>query len=250
MITALNNSYGHAFYSDQEDGSYRSASIVVPILIDALRPRSVIDVGCGIGTWLLAFMEHGVDDFLGIDGDHVPRDRLRVPASRFQPGDLTEIAPVGRRFDLAISLEVAEHLPAEGGEQLISFLAGAADVVVFSAAIPNQGGTTHLNEQWQSYWAAKFANVGFSAYDFIRPAIWDNDDVDFWYRQNMIVYAHQRAVDARRLAERGGSAGPLDLVHPKLLQQRIEEIPGFRRSVRGLRNTLMSRIRRTPAAKS
>ena len=247
---ALTNPYDDDFYSEQGDGSYRSASIVVPILIDALKPRSVIDVGCGTGTWLHAFAEHGVDDFLGLDGDYVPRDKLRIPASRFQPGDLTDIAPVGRCFDLAISLEVAEHLPAESGEQFVSFLTSAADIVVFSAAIPNQGGTTHLNEQWQNHWAAKFANVGFSAYDFVRPAIWNNDDVEFWYRQNMITYAHQRAADALRLAERSRLAGPLDLVHPKLFQQRINEIPGFRKSVRGLQNALVSRIRRTPAAKS
>lgn len=247
---AFTTSYDDGFYLEQEDGSYRSASIVVPILIDALKPLSVIDVGCGVGTWLRAFTENGVDDFLGIDGDYVPRDKLRIPASRFQPRDLTEVVSVGRRFDLALSLEVAEHLPAEGADKFVSFLVEAADIVVFSAAVPNQGGTTHLNEQWQSYWAAKFANVGFSAYDFVRPVIWNNEDVAFWYRQNIIVYAHQRASDALRLLERIGSPGLLDLVHPKLFQQRIDEIPGFRKSMRGLYNAFMRNIRRTPVAKS
>lgn len=218
--------------------------------MDALKPRSVVDVGCGVGAWLHAFVENGVDDFLGIDGGYVPRDKLRIPASRFQPGELTGAVHVGRRFDLAISLEVAEHLPAEGSDKFVSLLVEAADIVVFSAAIPNQGGTTHVNEQWQSYWSAKFANVGFDAYDFVRPAIWDNDGVEFWYRQNMIVYAHRRAADALRLGERSGPAGPLDLVHPRLFQQRIDEIPGFRKSVGGLRNALVNRIRRTPVAKS
>ena len=247
---ALNNSYDDAFYSGQQDGSYRSASIVVPILMDALKPRSVVDVGCGVGAWLHAFMENGVHDVLGIDGDYVPRDKLRIPASRFQAGELTGAVRVGRRFDLAISLEVAEHLPAEGSDKFISLLAEAADIVVFSAAVPNQGGTTHLNEQWQSHWAAKFAAVGFNAYDFVRPAIWDNDGVEFWYRQNMIAYARQTAADALGLGERSGPPGPLDLVHPRLFQQRIDEIPGFRKSARGLRNALMSRVRRTPAAKA
>src|SRR5690242_8105092 len=105
------HTYDHAFYRDQAAGSARSASVIIPLLREFLTVRSVCDVGCGVGTWLRCWLDNGVTDVLGIDGDHVAQDQLLIPADKFLAADLRQPLQCNRRFDLAMSLEVAEHLP-------------------------------------------------------------------------------------------------------------------------------------------
>ncbi len=161
--------YNDSFYNSQCEGSRQSASVVVPILCALLSPKSVVDVGCGVGTWLSAFREHGVTDILRIDGDYVDRQRLLIPKDVFMGVDLANaFASVSLpEKDLAICLEVAEHIPKENADQLLKLLTSLAPVVCFSAAIPGQGGANHVNEQWPDYWSAKFADRGFCRFDVI-----------------------------------------------------------------------------------
>jgi len=143
--------YTPAFFQAISDGSTRSARAVVPLLMSLVRPKSVVDVGCGWGKWLTVFREAGVKDVLGIDGPYVDPARTDLAANEFIPHDLTQPLTVKRRFDLAVSLEVAEHLPPEAADGFVSLLASLAPVVAFSAAIPGQGGTGHRNERWPDY---------------------------------------------------------------------------------------------------
>jgi SAM-dependent methyltransferase len=157
-----------------------------------LFPQSVVDVGCGIGTWLSVFYEQGISDILGIDGAYVNRDQLLFPEEYFVACDLTKplILPSDHRssFDLAVSLEVAEHLPEESAAQFVASLVLLAPVVLFSAAIPHQGGTDHVNEQWPNYWAALFHDRGYVTIDWLRPQIWDNANVAYYYAQNSLLF--------------------------------------------------------------
>jgi SAM-dependent methyltransferase len=215
--------YDRRYFADHRDEALASARVLVPHLLALVRPRSVVDVGCGVGAWLSVFGEHGVRDVLGVDGDHVPRDQLMIPPSAFRAGDLSAPLRLDRTFDLALSLEVAEHLPAGSAETLLDTLAGPAPVVVFSAAIPMQGGTGHVNEQWQSHWAGLFSNRGFVAVDAVRPAVWDDPRVAWWYRQNTVVYVREDrlgAYPALEAARGRTSERMLDLVHPSLLERR------------------------------
>jgi SAM-dependent methyltransferase len=182
--------YSPDFFQGQVDGSISSASVMVPLILDVFEVTSVVDVGCGVGGWLREFSKHGVDDYLGIDGSYVKRDQLQIPPDKFRPRDLTELRDIGRRFDLACSLEVAEHLPEKCAEQFVSALVKAAPVIVFSAAIKGQGGTNHINEQWQSYWSKLFENHGYVVIDFLRRAVFADRRVEPWYRQNTLVYCH------------------------------------------------------------
>jgi SAM-dependent methyltransferase len=212
--------YDQGFYDDQSPGSQRSAAAVLPVLFELVPCRSIVDVGCGIGTWLAEAMRLGVDDVLGIDGSHVDPSRLLIPSSSFTPADLGQpLPPTGRTFDVAICLEVAEHLPAERAASFVSDLAALAPVVVFSAAVPGQGGTNHVNEQWQSYWTTKFAEVGFASFDVLRPRVWNDRDVETWYRQNTLVYVDRRDSAMVDRLTALTSAGPIieDVVHPDLL---------------------------------
>jgi SAM-dependent methyltransferase len=177
-----------------------SAAVIVPILVDLIHPDSVLDVGCGDGAWLRAFAPiPGV----GIDV-HDPTD---VPDVDYRQQDLTKPFDVGT-FDLAISLEVAEHLPASAAPTFVESLTRAAPVVAFSAARPGQDGHLHINCQWPSYWRTLFAAQGYDQFDVLRARIWDDARIAPWYRQNMFLYAKDRTF---------AGEGPRDVVHPEAL---------------------------------
>jgi SAM-dependent methyltransferase len=182
----------------------------------ALCASSVLDVGCGVGGWVATWLDSGVDA-IGVDGDYVPRDQLRVPADRFIDHDLAAPLDLGRRFDLVTCLEVAEHLPAEAAETLINSLCRHADVVVFSAAAPGQGGTGHVNERWLSFWAELFATHDYQPYDLLRSRLWWDERCEWWYRQNVIVFATGEVAHEQGWPE---MTGPLDMVHPELFALR------------------------------
>jgi len=159
----------------------------VPIILDWVQPKRVVDVGCGDGTWLSVFREQGVIDVLGIDGDYVEPENLQIPVHQFMTWNLTQPVLLNQTFDLAVSLEVAEHLPEESAFGFVDTLVRLSDVVLFSAAIPHQGGTNHINEQWPDYWIALFEAQGYIAIDILRGRIWDNAEVQPWYAQNGVL---------------------------------------------------------------
>jgi SAM-dependent methyltransferase len=207
--------YNAAFYDSQADESLRSARIVLPLLFAWYQPKSVIDIGCGAGTWLHGCQELGVEDFLGIDGDYVPAAKLLIPPERFVAADIAQRLPVERSFDLAVSLEVAEHLPLEAAEGFAAEVTRLSDLVLFSAAIPYQGGTGHVNEHWPEFWARAFAQQGYEVRDLLRPLVWTNPDVCVWYRQNLLLFARSGSAAAGALPASSG-APPLSVVHPEL----------------------------------
>jgi SAM-dependent methyltransferase len=209
-------SYTSTFFDSQLTGSRRSADRIAPIIMERLHPRSVVDVGCGVGTWLAAFKEAGARDVLGLDGDYVDRRQLQIEEDQFQPVDLLAASHLpdqfpDRRFDLAISLEVGEHLPPSYSYLFVELLTNLAPAVLFSAAIPRQSGTDHINERWQSEWAGDFAKYGYYPHDVVRPDVWDDQDVEPWYAQNMLLY----------LPERYSERVTLNLVHPRLWEKNL-----------------------------
>ena len=208
--------YDSEFYARQADGSFRSAQVVLAHLRAILPFSSAVDVGCGAGTWVKAMLEAGVEDTVGIDGEYA-RPFLRIPSDRFLARDLREPLDLGRRFDLALSLEVAEHLPPERGPGFVADLVRLAPAVLFSADIPLQGGRNHVNERWQGYWAGLFAVHGYRPFDVIRPRIWDDPLVMPWYRQNTLLFLADGHAETERVAhaEREGPR-PLSVVHPEL----------------------------------
>ena len=200
--------YTSAFFDDLARDTRGSARAVVPVVNKLLEPASVLDVGCGVGTWLSEWGRAGVSDVLGIDGDYVDRTALQLPLDRFTPVNLEQSFSLGRTFDLVQTLEVAEHLDESYADTFVESLVRHGETVLFSAAIPGQGGTHHVNEQWPSYWAEKFARVGYTAYDIIRPQIWADPQIKVFYRQNMLLFARGRVFE--------GAEARLDLVHPDM----------------------------------
>ena len=231
--------YDAKFYDTQSPGSYRSAQIIVPIVNELLPVKSICDVGCGVGTWLQAFRDIGIKETLGIDGNYVSPSQLVIPVECFHPRDLTQRVSLDSRFDLAVSLEVAEHLPPERAATFVEDLTRLAPVVLFSAAIPMQGGTDHINEQWPDYWAELFERRGFKAIDAIRPLIWNDVRVERWYSQNIIIYCLEDHLHNCPQLAKVHSAQPLSIVHPRQYLDKFNEL-----SVREAYSLLASAIRR------
>jgi len=204
-------SYDTEFYEGIRSGSRASAEVVVPMVLEILPAASVLDVGCGVGSWLGTFERHGVAEVFGVDRD-VPIEALEIDPSCYCAVDLATPFTLGRRFDLVVSLEVAEHLPAGAADDFIANLVRHGDAVLFSAAIPGQGGTHHVNEQWLSSWVERFAAHGFAIFDLVRAQCWDDPKVAPWYRQNTVFFARGRP--AERLAGIPSSSMPVDVVHP------------------------------------
>ncbi len=214
--------YGPEFFEAHLEGSLRSARVVAPILCELIGPSSVVDIGCGCGAWLAALRECGVSRVLGLDGDYVSRSSLLVSPDCFRPANLEEPISLDERFDLALCLEVAEHLPKRAAPILIGSLAKLAPAILFSAAIPLQRGTNHVNEQWPQYWAELFGRFGYKRIDAIRPRIWTDARVEWWYRQNAFLFVREDLVGsypALDQAER--AADDLMLVHAAVLNEHV-----------------------------
>jgi glycosyltransferase involved in cell wall biosynthesis/SAM-dependent methyltransferase len=200
----------------------RYAAVVIANLLDRwIETKAVLDLGCGIGTWLRVFAGDGRRDVFGIESEHLDPCHLEVDPNLILHADLSHRLDLRRRFDLVVCLEVAEHLAAEAAEVVVGNCIRHADVVLFSAAIPGQQGRTHLNEQLPEYWASLFSAQGYAALDIIRPLIWGDRNIPVWYRQNMLLFVRETLPIVGTLrdeAQRVGLAMPLNRAHPDLLK--------------------------------
>jgi hypothetical protein len=240
--------YSQGFFDTRHEKTVYSATTILSILLERMPPiDSAVDVGCGVGTWLSVLQQRGVKDIKGIDGPWVDRSLLAIPQDCFESVDLSKTVRLPRRYDLAISLEVAEHLPSDRAEGFVLLLTELSDFVLFSAAIPFQGGLNHINEQWQDYWVKLFGGLNYVAQDFIRPKIWHDNRIPWWYRQNTLFFAKREKSSHVRLDSVAGDAGvmPLNVVHPDFYLGRIANSQiGVRGSVRLFGRSLRDYLRR------
>ena len=227
------DTYTPTFYDTIREGCRTSAARVVPEVM-RLMPwvERVIDVGCGEGWWAAEFANRGCAEVVGVDGAYVKGSPLLCDvegpaphtggAAAFLARDLTEpfalALGVRHRWDLAVSLEVAEHLPPDRAHSFVADLCWLAPTVLFSAAIPGQGGAGHINEQWPGYWADMFAANGYRVSGALRWTFWDDPLVENWYAQNMLVAS--REPDLLTALFNGADSPPRPVVHPVLWDAR------------------------------
>lgn len=206
--------YTENYYRRISESAIVSARQVFSALeVFGIKPKTVIDIGCGVGEW-------GKDApffYIGVDY-RVPKKSLLMPQEQYYEYDLTsgKPFPLNARFDLVLCLEVLEHISQECADKSVKLLCSLGNMVLFSAAIPHQGGVGHINEQWQTYWAAIFAANGFnpSPLDLHKTIRYDQD-IDIWYRQNIVLY------------EKDGTGEPVaDYVHPQMYLNIIRSLKG------------------------
>ncbi|MEL7487450.1 MAG: class I SAM-dependent methyltransferase [Pseudomonadota bacterium] len=224
MTADLQGKYDAAFYANQKAGSRTSAGLVIEKLAPVLgNVSSVLDVGCGAGGWLQAVREvYPKATVFGVDHPAVPRSEMFINEDAFAGYDLSEPIDLERSFDLVITLEVAEHIPPEKAETFLETLTRHGDVVLFSAAIPRQGGTGHVNEQWPEYWIDLMAARDYKALDIVRPLIWNDDAIASWYKQNMLLFA--KSPEKLQVAGAEDWAGRA-MIHPGSWVRATEPLP-------------------------
>lgn len=200
-------------YSNQIH-NYTSPGKLVPLFMEWFQPSSVIDVGCGKGFFLSEFKRLGVE-VAGIEGEWVGREALAdgIDQEMITKADLNNAIETDQKYDLALCFEVAEHLHESSADNLVDLLSDLADTVLFSAAVPGQTGQGHINEQWPDYWIEKFAERGYTCYDFIRPEIWEIDEVSSWYKQNMLCFSKVDRSTPGKVCFDGRS-----LIHPQTFE--------------------------------
>lgn len=208
--------YDKSFYEEQCLGSLNSARQIVPFLLEQFNLESVVDLGCGLGTWLSCFIANGVSDVVGYDGDYVPQDYLQIPAEYFHAADLTGEIDFTGRYSLAMSLEVAEHIAPEKAGDFVRKLTSLSELVLFSSAFPYQGGTGHVNENYPEYWALLFWKEGYIPLDILRDRFWFDGKICPWYRQNILLFVNEKVYQAKYSHLPHAVGKPLTKIHPEM----------------------------------
>jgi SAM-dependent methyltransferase len=228
--------YDKSMFEGRHETTHESAKTILR-LVKSEFPKidKVLDVGCGVGTFLKAAREIGINTIQGLDGPWVEDRLLQIPKSNFLKVDLNKLPIIEEKYDLVICLEVAEHLYEISAEPLIKFLTSHSRLVLFSAAVPGQGGNNHLNEQWQNYWAEIFSRFGFYPVDLIRPKIWEDPKIPYWYRQNTLIY-----ISGERIKQDGISDALLDIVHPEMYIKNLDNALTIRKAIKLLPRTILS----------
>lgn len=186
------HSYDTKFMQYTAGSSQHAAQRVTALVQEHLSVSSVLDVGCAHGTWLKSWVDQGVGDVQGVDGDYVDVTHLEIPAEHFSPRDLNKPFDLDRKFDLVQSLEVGEHInPASADDFAQSIAAHAQRFILFSAAPPGQGGEFHINEESYEAWRHRFAAHGFEAFDWVRAQIQTDTGISYWYRYNIFLFVHR-----------------------------------------------------------
>ena len=98
-------------------------------------------------------------------------------------------------FDLVVSLEVGEHINPVHTDVFVDNLCTHSDAILFSAAVPGQGGLSHVNEQDYAFWRQRFSARGYRLFDFIRPRLGSCYQVEPWYRYNCLFFARADAIE-------------------------------------------------------
>lgn len=174
--------YDDWYYKEQYGNAFPAAMKVLPRLFEVIGvPESLVDLGCGSGAWCDAAIEYGVRRVVGLDGPWIEA------RTRFSSGwdlkvcDLRDDSPaIMERFDVALCLEVVEHVDRAHEAKIFKMLDDLSDTVLFSGAVLGQGGLNHVNEQPRSHWDSQMRRMGYSVAAFDVPR-----DIPFWYRDNI-----------------------------------------------------------------
>ncbi|AUX10564.1 hypothetical protein AArcSl_2953 [Halalkaliarchaeum desulfuricum] len=189
-IIGPNKIYNNDYYRKRKKDPWRSdAREVSRVLYDEFEPESVIDFGCAIGGHLEWFHEHGIE-VCGIEGNTTAFEYSLIPNEYLEEHDLREPYEITKQRDLALCIEVAEHIPERYANQLVASLTDSAESVFFTAAPPGQQGTHHINLKKDSYWEKKFEEKGYIRDNMIETRLKQNLNLEksTWIKDNMFVF--------------------------------------------------------------
>ena len=235
--------YDDKFYEDRYQRTKHSVDTILPIVMDIIpNINSVVDLGCGVGAWLYGFENLGVKRVVGYDGPYVNKKYLKIPQENFIDYDLTNLINSEEKFDLAMSLEVAEHLPKDKAKVFVDSLTNLSDVILFSAALPGPGGVGHVNCQWPEYWINLFAQNNYKPFDLVRGTIWNDKKITNCYRNNVFIFIKSNKVEEKLKKNINYlDLNCLPLVHPELYEAKVHQI-GIKQSLGILKKAIGRRF--------
>lgn len=212
--------YSQDYYTMHLTGAKNSANEILGLISTFYMPTSVVDFGCGSGIWMKTAKEIFHAKVLGIDQHSYSDIDMFIDSGEYCSHNLETPLPARQKYDLAISVEVAEHIAEKYADIFVSSICEHSDVILFSAAMPMQGGTGHVNEQPCSYWVNKFEQHGYFALDCLRPALWNNGNVEIWYRNNSILYVSE-SKQGELSKKAPCHSYPIDVIHPQMMSRII-----------------------------
>ncbi len=237
------NSYKFSYFQKRKDLSFSSAERVISELQNIFHFETVVDLGCGTGTWLKACKNFGCKEIVGYD-EFADESLLTIPVQKFVRQSLSEKIFFQQKFDLAICLEVAEHVNIEFADLVVENLISGSDVILFSAAIPGQGGTHHVNEQPPSFWLRRFSERKYVPIDCLRTLIWEDEKVAWWYKQNIFLFVNENALEKLKFQNERTSFEKKHVIHPECLRSKINELDIENASLKNLAKAFLKRIKR------
>jgi len=221
----MKKGYKHNFYKDRHQSTLDAANTVLSLVVDAIpEVNSAVDFGCGVGTWLSVLREKGVENVLGLEGPWVEDKLLKIPQDSLKQVNFEQGVKLDSKYDLAISLEVAEHLKPETAKSFVQSITNASDFILFSAAVPFQGGTNHVNEQWPEYWIELYKEQGYVLLDFVRMKVWDDETIPYWYRQNALFFVKEQRIGDVKLPDMSGITFPGSVIHPDMYLSKMQKM--------------------------
>jgi len=212
------------YYLSSDESRFATAKGVLEEFFALYTPASVIDLGCGLGHWLSVCQnQFSINDIHGYDGNSVDPELFKIPAACYTQTDLSKPINLPERAELAISIEVAEHIPQASTPTFVSNLTRASDVVLFSAAAPYQGGVEHCNEQPPAYWAELFAKEGYLCFDILRDRLWDKEEVLDIHRQNMLIFTKEELAHLFIQQDLHPTQNPQLKYHPLFVERHLKK---------------------------
>jgi cyclopropane fatty-acyl-phospholipid synthase-like methyltransferase len=183
----LGKLYKPELYNKIWINGYNFAKLIIPLLQFGLKIESILDIGSGSGGFLYGCQELGINDFLGVDGEHV-KESLIIPHDKFICKDLKHEFDLKRKFDLIVTLEVVEHIEKDFEDNFFNSLFNHGDLILFSGAQEKQPGIHHVNCQSLEYWIKKFEDNQYKHIDAITNIIRQSSHIPGWYRLNTMLF--------------------------------------------------------------
>lgn len=237
-----NELYDKTFFETRLERTQIAAERVLTEVFDIYKPDSVIDVGCGTGTWLSVCQQKGIQDIQGIEGPWLPKNIVEIEYEKIFIQNIEDKVKSEKKYDLSISLEVAEHLTPDRAQSFIKDICDISPVILFSAAIPGQGGLGHINEQWPSYWHKIFNEIGYVGFDLIRPRIWNDVEIRPFYRQNIFIFVDADSDIYKSFDKYKNIISPIDIVHPSIFAQHHLRRMGLKKSISRVKKSFFQLI--------
>lgn len=199
-LISLDDLYDKEFFMNHlEDGWLKENELITKLIYDKFKPKSVVDFGCGSGTYLYFFSKLGVNKVKGFEGSQNAIELALIDEESINKCDITKKVELNETYDLCICFEVAEHLPKDCVDAFLDNLCSSSTTILFTAAPPGQGGRHHVNLKPVQYWIQKFDERHYCYQKSLTDEFKKELDVTIstlsWMKTNIMIFQKNWSCD-------------------------------------------------------